>query len=217
MDEKTIEEVKDLAKAKMERGTFDFLAAVTDRQYPEDSVSVFLDEKTGLELTGVREQMDEANKKFGRMKKGTKASSEMEALIKSLTEKEDELVALLQGSRFVVHVRGFSAREEEELVAAAYEQFPAEYDETRNPITGAAVKNEISDPKRDRHLTNLLWQKYVVKVEDADGNEDGPFSVEGIDAIRGFLPNAARGVVEATMSKVALAANWYAGLVDEVF
>lgn len=220
MSDKTVEE---LVRESTQKGSFKFLDALRNRSHPTDLVNVYLDEAAAYPLIELDQKITPLRNMIAAL--GDQESDgepgqiylELKAEIAEV-EKEIEAVSeTLKHSRYVFHVRGVTPGFQEDILTKVRADYPVEYDEYTNEVTGARVKEEIESPERDRLYTNLLWQGHIVKIVDPEGNEEVAPDLETIAALRRELPVAATYELEQAMQKVDMAVDWQKLVVDEGF
>lgn len=213
---------EELAKELLTPKRFKFADALRDRTHPEEKVNVYLDEAEAfklLELEKRAKQVEHDLVRFGvpttdidheRYAKLEKLKDEVEAERAAVTES-------LAGSKYVFTVRGVDNGFGEDVLKKARADYPIEYEEYTNQITGARVRDEKSNPERDRFYTNMIWQGHIVKIEAPDGSVDTAPDLETVAALRRVIPIASRNALEVAIDKVDMAIDWYKALADESF
>ena len=209
-------EIEALAKEPLKRKNFNFAEMIRDRTYPEIIVPVYVDEAKALRLVEITERETAIDMKVARQK-GAKPTDEQVAEFGRLSDERDSLIEEMNRTRYLATVRGFSPSDRQKMLDAAFEEFPLEYEEFSNPITGTVTKKEIDNPKRFMHYSDLLWNTAIVRLVAADGAEAEPLTVEDSHALRLMLPDATRRAVDEAIEKVQMASDWYRGIADEVF
>src|SRR5690349_6105667 len=111
------------AEAQSQPGTFSFVERLQGRGYPHSTVKVYLDEATAFERNELA------------LRAGTAESIEQ---AKQIEEKIEELDRKLAQSRYLFELHGFSPERYDEVIDEAFEQFPAEYETSINPFSGAS-------------------------------------------------------------------------------
>lgn len=150
-------DVKSMVDEAQSQETFSFAEVVQGRGYPQDEVTLVLDEATAYQISKLEKQIaSETDSK--------KADELAEGLV-PLKEK-------LAKSKFVFKIRGISSELREELLKKAREDFKPEYDSNKNFITGQVEKVERDNPERDRYYTNLLWQASTEQIVAPNGAVD---------------------------------------------
>lgn len=220
---------QELAARATQKGTFSFADALKGRSHPTEEVSVWLDEATAypllendIALSEVKAQLRDYEVR--RELAGGSLIDVEAAEYTALIEKRDELdsqrkdiAEALAPSRFVFTVQGIDVGVKEDLLAQAVAEYPYEYDEYTNMITGQKVRDEKVSPQRNRLYTNLLWQAHIVKITDPDGNEDFLPALETIAATRRGIPAAGVDELSNAMDKVDMAVDWFRAIADESF
>jgi len=224
-DERTPQE---LAEEALRIKPFRFLDAIQGRSYAEVEVPVYLDEVAVLPLVELDEEIGQVNLKIDQLatqvasgiKSASKAADELPKLqeeLASLEAKRAPLVEKIQSGKYIITVRGFDKKLSEAALETSKAEYPIEYDEYFNPVTGKREKTEVVNAARNRLYTNLLWQLHIVKIAAPDGQYETSPALETVAALRTALPDASRFHLEQAIDKVKLSVDWYDGLADEVF
>lgn len=210
------EKITELIEEAKKPGTFSILAAVNERAYPKDEVNIFLDEEVAYDAARVKEKIREVDAE-------AKASDSEDVVLKREKEIErlnDELNSVtrkLEESRYVFHIRGISEGERERLYNESVEQFPIEYEQERNPLTGEMVKTELENAQRDRAFTNRLWAAYIEKIVSPDGAEQNGLTFEEVTQLRNQLPIAATAKINEAIETIRYATAGFMLEVNEDF
>lgn len=208
-------DVKTITEAAVTPATFDFAAAVLDRSYPVIEVPVYLNEKAVLEYLNVARDRTILENRIAATSKPT---VEMADQLEKIDYKYHELRKEIKDQEFLVRVQGVSPAKQIEMDKLAYEKFPIQYDEGKNPITGAVVRSEIESDERDEFFATLIRQSHILSVVAPDGAVDFDFSdFEKVRTTWAVLPIAAREKIDLAIRDSALAVDYYRELVDEVF
>lgn len=199
MSEKTPEE---LAREGMTPKTFSFIERLQGRAYPEDDVTIYLDEKLGYKLLALHEELDaEGNAEKAKVIEG----------------KIDQVSKELQRSKYVFHCHGISNEANDAIVDEVAESFPYEYDETTNPFTGEKTKTLIPNDDRTEAYVRKLWAACISSITDPDGAVDKEVGLETVAAFRQEGPLSGIGRVTAMLNKLRMATDWVEFLEDEDF
>lgn len=201
---------QELAEAQTAKGTFSFADAIRGLNYPQQPVTVYLNEQLGLELIHLREQRDgNPQKKILPVIDPTELAR-IDAEIKRV---ETEL----QNHKYTILLQGISEERREELNDQAIEQYPIDYDEEINPLTMQKVRIPKENDARDILFSNLLWKDSFVSVTDPHGNVADDLSLEVIAAFRKRAPLAAKIAISLGLADVRMASNWYEGITTSDF
>lgn len=218
MSDQTPEE---LAKAGLTRKTFKFADAIRDRSYPEEEVDVYLDEVTAYKLLDLYNKGTDISQRLNLLSNTDGALTEKLAALEAEREQIEEdrkaLTAKIGESKYIFTVRGVEPGFYDDIKVKATEDYPVEYDEYVNDVTGARVKEEIPSLEREKLLENLTWQGHIVKITAPDGAVDIAPDLETIGGARKIIPTASRAHIVNAIEKVDMAVDWYATLADEVF
>lgn len=207
-EEKNVEEVVKLAEDAKKPGTFSILNVLKERAYPKDEVNIFLDEQSAYDASRIQEKITELSKS---------ADLQVQDEIDALIAKRDELVALIENSKYVFHISGISEKARAEAYEKSVEKFPVEYEESKNPFSGEIVKKEIEDKDRDRFFTNILWTLSIEKIVAPDGSIQSEISFEDVTSLREMLPLAAASIVNQSIDKLRTSTALFMISVDEDF
>lgn len=203
------------AKAATTPETFDFAAAVLDRDYPEDDVPVYLDEKKVKRMIDLVYEREELMNNIGNTQKpDVKQAKELDKLDKEY----DKLVEELKTQKYVVKIKGIGPEEALVKEAEAVEKFPKEFTETTSPLTGAVTKTLVPNEERDDYHSFLLRTAHIVSVTNPAGAVDANFSdVEKVKAMWTRLPLVARTKIDQAINEATISVDYYRLLADEVF
>lgn len=192
---------KSKAEAASQKGTFSFLDRLADRNYAEDSVEVFLDEKAGHQIRKLTLSLAEAQ---------PEDHEHIEAEIEAVREKARD-------SRYIVHLQGISTESFDAVVDAANKEFPPEYEVSRNPLTMATEREEKPNEDRDQYFRTHLWAKFIKSVEDADGNVDENITPEWVAVFIAQAPIIAQARVSVVVNELRMMTDWMDELQGEDF
>lgn len=138
---------------QLQPDVFDFLDVLSERSFPKDVVSIYLNAEAAYEASRARKAFGDASDK----------ASETEA--KKLFKKYQDEV---KKSEYKFHLTGVSIERIEELVELAKEKFPIET-KTRKTASGALEQYEIPNLQRDEYLSFLTLWVHVESIEAPDG------------------------------------------------
>ena len=182
--------VIDLVQEAQKKGKFSLADAIKGRAYPEKSVDVYLDGLSAMKFAEVAEEAAKA-------KAGTPEHDELLAEMESLSKK-------IQESKLTFHMRGVGQSTVERIIKEADEKFPN--------------SNGMDNPDWLTYYISALVASNIVKVTDADGNEDdSQFSVDEIIELRGVVPVDSWQVLVDTMQKLTLASSYFDAVTDAGF
>jgi hypothetical protein len=204
-DVEKIDEAVDAAKAP---GTFSILNVLEERAYPREEVVVYLDEQTAYEASQLQEKIDELNKS-----KSLDVQSEIDFLI----SERDKAIEKLEKQKYVFTIVGISEGLREDLMNEAAKDFPLEYEEHKNPITGEKTREEIENKDRDRIFTNSLWHNQIEKIEASDGSIQDKVTVKDVEELRRKLPIAAIGSINQSIERLRISTAVFMMSVNEDF
>jgi DNA-binding Lrp family transcriptional regulator len=214
MSEKDIANIVETAKSK---GTFKILDAIRDRAYPTQDVDIFLDEDVAFLASQVDAEIKELNKSLD-------LSASDEAIIKELTEeldaliaKRNELVETMGGSKYIFTITGISEGKREDLYNKSIEEFPMEYEKSKNPFSGQEEKTEVENIARNRFFTDLLWAAHITKIQSPDGSEQVGINSDEATELRRSLPLASSARISEAIENIRTATTVFMMTADEDF
>ncbi len=192
-DEEKIREAVDEAKAP---NKFNIVDVLNNRAYPEDVVSVVLDEALAYEAAMIKDRIEELSAELSNNK-----DSELEDLI----SKRDELSKKLSESSYKIHIKGISEGQREESYNEARKKYPVEYENSNNIsdlLSSNSPKAEKESPQRDTLFTDYLWQKHIVKIVNPDGDEQEKLAFNTVRAMRDSFPLSATMKINEAIEKL---------------
>ena len=192
-DEEEIREAVDKAKAP---NKFNIVDVLNNRAYPEDVVSVVLDEALAYEAAMIKDRIEELSAELSNNK-----DSELEDLI----SKRDELSKKLSESSYKIHIKGISEGQREESYNEARKKYPVEYENSNNIsdlLSSNSPKAEKESPQRDTLFTDYLWQKHIVKIVNPDGDEQEKLAFNTVRAMRDSFPLSATMKINEAIEKL---------------
>lgn len=180
----------DLASEAQKRGKFNLADVVKGRGFPEKSVDIYLDAASAYDLEQVSEELK------------TTIDKDRIAVLEA---KAEELTKKIVASRLTFHMRGVSQYSVEYVTEECDKRFPDDEDGNENP-------------EWIRYYLSALIAKNIVKVTDAEGNEDEQkFTPEEILELRGALPIDGWQTLVETMQKLTLAGSYFEAVTDSGF
>lgn len=196
----------DAAKAKAESmtnpGTFSIAERLSNRGLPEEDVPVYLDEKAGWELIRLEE-------------KHADAASDEEAV--EIEAKMAKVRAKLASSRYLFTVRGMTNETYDKLIDQVEEEYPKEFTEEFNPLTGGKSKVLIPNEGRDERFNLLFLAESIAKITDPDGAVDSNIDDVAMAFIRNQAPLDALDRIMRMATRMRMASEWMEQLEDEDF
>lgn len=185
-----------------QRGTFNFLERLQGRNLPEEDVTVYLDEKLGWDLVRLEEKHNNTRRDAD--------AREIEAKIKRVKEQ-------LADSAYVFTLRGMTNERYDEIVDQVLEQYPYEYEEVHNPLTGVNQKIEKPSQERDSLFNTLMLAEAIVKIADPDGAVDENITEVTAAQLKKLAPlDAIRRITELA-TRMRMAVEWMDVIQDEDF
>ncbi len=193
MSENTTDNVIDMVNEAQKRGKFNLADAIKGRAFPEKSVDVYLDANSAMELEAVNQELQYLS--------GLDDPTEYN----KLDEVAQELAERIKKSKLTFHMRGVGQAEVEAAVKAADELYPD-------------LAEDQENPEWVKYYLSRLIAANIVKVTDAEGNEDtSKFSVEEMIELRGVIPIDSWAVLVDTMQKLTLATSYFSAVTDAGF
>jgi len=193
MSEDTTNNVIDMVNEAQKRGKFNLADAIKGRAFPEKSVDVYLDANSAMELEAINEEL-----KYLSGLDDLTEYDKLDAIAQELAEK-------IKKSKLTFHMRGVGQAEVEAAVKAADELHPD-------------ASEEQDNPEWVKYYLSRLIAANIIKVTDADGNEDNSkFTTEEIMELRGVIPIDSWAVLVDTMQKLTLATSYFSAVTDAGF
>jgi hypothetical protein len=193
MSDNTTDNVIDMVNEAQKRGKFNLADAIKGRAFPEKSVDVYLDANSAMQLEEVNKELNDL------LKLGNNDEYDKLELV------AQDLAKQIKDSKLTFHMRGVGQAEVEAAVKKADELYP-------NNAEGE------DDPDWVKYYLSYLIAANIVKVTDADGNEDtNKFTVEEMLELRGVIPIDSWGVLVETMQKLTLATSYFSAATDAGF
>lgn len=190
------------ARNASEPGKFNFLDRVVGRNYPTESVEIYIDERGGYELAML-------DKKIANETDGDK--------VNELDAERTKLVESLAVSKYIIHLEGISIENYDATVDDANEQYPVEYEESVNPITFAKTKTPLPSEERETYFRTHLWAKFIRSVEAPDGSIDDAIDATWVGVFMGHAPIMAQIRVQQAVETLRMTTNWMDAIQDEDF
>jgi hypothetical protein len=187
------EDVIDLATEAQKRGKFNLADAIKGRAFPEKSVDVYLDAASAMKL-------EELNVELQYLADVNNVE-EYEKLNKQAQALRDEILE----SKLTFHMRGVGQSKVEEITETANKMHPR-------------TEETSDDPAWVRYYLSALVASNIVKVTDAEGNEDtSEFTPDDLIELRGIMPVDSWEVLIETMQKLTLATSYFDAITDAGF
>lgn len=129
--------------------TFDLAAVLSGIGFPENTVTVYLDERVGFEIYKAEQALRQAEIRGN------------EEALKKIADELDALKTKRSDIAYKVTVRGISEAARKACDTQARAKYPVEYN-----FMGQATP----EPARDDFYNHLLWNLSLVKFEATDGS-----------------------------------------------
>lgn len=191
-----------IATEMTERGTFSLIERLQGRNMPEEDRTIYLDEGLAWDLFQLEVKHNNAKRKD--------EVEEIERKLKTVREK-------LAKSAYTFTLRGMTNERYDSLVDQTLEQFPYDYEESVNPLSGVKVKNIIPNEERDALFNTLFLAESIVKVTDPDGNVDENITPEVVAFIKKLAPLDGIRLITEVATRMRLAVEWMDAVQDEDF
>jgi len=197
-DEQEIREAVDEAKAP---GVFNIVELLQGRGYSTQTVEIYLNESAIYNLASEREKLEELIKSLGKRSEKESEKNEREKIESAIDEAQEDILT----SKVFVFLQGVTEGKRDEIYRQATKKYPVEY-EAPNPMSGLLGKQseriEKESADRDQLFTDLLWQAYIAKVVNADGDEQSEFAYSTIRTMRDSLPLNAMVKINEAIDKL---------------
>lgn len=166
---------------------WDLGEVLAERVQPTDTVDVYLNEQASYTKVGLVKTLS----------KETDADK-----ITAIQEAIDEVDALLEASKYVIHLTAVPSRMREDINSKALSEFPFKpnvmgYDDPEQARNRQARENE------------LIWHAQILDVVNPQGKHRRNWSVEQIAAFSASLPTAVQKAVDAKIRELTLSAEEY--------
>lgn len=209
-----IGDAKELATAAMTRGSFDFRDMIRGRTYPSLTVPLHVDVELAFQLGEFTERLNQIDN--GLLTGGIQPD-EVEDLILAVESDRAALIEEIRSRQYTATVQGFSDEDLEELQELALEKYPHEVEDITDELTNLTTQRQKPNPANDKYLSELLWSKAIVQIENGQGDKMDPITVEEMSVLKKSLPPVVRAAVDNAIQRVLLGSQWYKELTDEVF
>lgn len=182
--------VVNMVEDAQKKGKFSLADAIKDRAFPETAVDVYIDAAAAYHFA----ELDKLAKTLD------VDSKEYAAAVDEM----DELAKQIKDSKLTFHMKGVGQGAVERVTEEANKLYP-----------DAEEKNE---PHWVKHYLCALIAENIVKVTDADGNEDdSEFTVQDVIELREIMPIDSWEVLIDTMQKLTLASSYFDTVTDAGF
>lgn len=152
--------------------TFDLVAALAGRTYPEETVPVFFDEALSYRL----EQLEKKIRLEGDSK-----------TLKELTSLRDELLEKAKAATIKVHIKSVPS----DIIKATYDKLDADF-----PVETGTFGQVKSNPEREAATVPRVWELYIQSIEGPDGSVLEPVTQADIKMFTDKAPDSAVRAVD---------------------
>lgn len=104
-----------------------------------------------------------------------------------------------------------------ELYKQAKKKYPVEYEKDIDISTGKMEKTEKESPERDALYTDLLWEAYIRKIVNANGDEQVGVSYSDVRVMRDNMPISSTARLNESIEKLRVASAVFMLETDEDF
>lgn len=164
---------QEVANEASKPGVFNLIERIQGRNLPTETVDIYMDEQAAYR----RQRLNEAIMSEGDPEKAAALEDEL-----------DELTKKVLASKLTFTLQAITNEKNDELVDQAREEFPVEYEDSLNPMTMRKIRTELPSEKREEFYNRLFLAACIVKVSDADGNEDEDITFEKADVLFSAAP-----------------------------
>lgn len=196
------EDYKLAANRMSQPGTFNLAERIAGRNLPTDQVTIYLNEQLGWDLEVLKSKLNDAVQK--------KDILELERKIEKVTKE-------LAACAYVFTVQGMTNETYDEIVDKTDEQYPEEFDENVNALTGVKVRTPIENAERLDLFNRLLMEASLVKVVDPDGNVDEDLDLAKVTFISRQAPWAAVVKLRTKIAELRMTTAWMDEIQNEDF
>lgn len=187
------------------KDTFSFFDVLSERTYPTDTVTVFLDEQAAYEGRKIALEMESAE-------------DPTEVDVEKYSARIDALRDRIQASEYVFHLRGISDDKYADAKAVVDEKFKGRQKQRRT-ADGRLEKYLDEDDQMAylRYLSALMISLHVDQIVDPNGRVN---TAPGADEIAMFVDKAPSAAVEKlneAVKALRVSATQYEATLDEGF
>lgn len=189
---------------------FDMFAALEGVEYPEDEVTVALNERAAHQLAALMREIREYNLDH--------PDPDSEKLAE-FRKKAESIKEVIKKSRITFYLRGVP----DDLLSSAAEIAEKKFEEKKKTITDAQGIPQSVLPNAEkmnfmRYLNAVIYSMHIQKfVRHSDGAVRVSPSPDEIAAFMDKAPDAAKGMLVAKIQDLRVKAAEYEGSLDEGF
>jgi len=164
--------------------TWDLGEVVAERAQPTDEVTIYLNEVASHEKGKLITMHSRA---------GVDKVDEIDALL-------DDVNAILEKSKYVVHLTAIPTRMREDIRSKSLAKFPLKYDlmgrdEPANQIARTELEN------------NMIWHAQIINVVNPEGKSKRDWTIEQIEAFHDSLPLPASNAIDGAIRDLTISAE----------
>lgn len=186
---------------QLQQDTFNFLDVLSERSYPKDEVSIFLDEASAYKLRAVKTAFDNTE--------DPKKRKEIEKLVKQYQED-------VKKSEYVFKLTGVSFDRIEGLIEMAKKKYPVET-KTRKTASGGLEQYEVPSEERNEYIGYLTLWIHVEAIVSPDGKvHTSPDEETIIKFLKVAPPSQVNRFTEA-ISRLQVSSQEFEDAIDDDF
>ena len=213
MSEDSIEEIRESVDEAKAPGTFSITSVLKDRGYPKMQVVVSVDEESAYEMSLIKQRIEELDESYSKKEMPPAVAKQKEELL----QQSEELAEKMRSASFTFHLEGISEGKRMELYKQAKKKYPVEYEKDIDISTGKMEKTEKESPERDALYTDLLWEAYIRKIVNANGDEQVGVSYSDVRVMRDNMPISSTARLNESIEKLRVASAVFMLETDEDF
>ena len=194
----SIEEIREAVDNAKAKGTFKIVDILSDRGYPKQDVTVYMDEESAYQAANIKERLAELDSKLSKNPSNTELIKEQESLI----AEQEIYMEKLGESVFTFHLTGISEGKREEIYKKSLAKYPIEYERDQDILRGETKITEKESPQRDSLFTDYLWLECIMSISDNKGNTQDDVTYSDVRTMRGSLPLAAIAAINQAIEKL---------------
>lgn len=182
----------------LSKGTFDLRAVLSERQYPEDVATFYVDEELGYAVERINDTLNRLTNQLAVAKLGDnkKKIAEAEKAIKAAEAKLEETHQAV--TPYKATIRSISRRAKFDIQSKALSKYPIKRD-----IYGNDDPQQEFD--RNHYMDILIWTTHLKSIQGPDGgvqNFNGYDDQEVISGIMDALPESAYRAINSVIDRL---------------
>lgn len=208
-----LEEIRESVDEAKAPGTFNITSVLKDRGYPKMELVVSVDEESAYQMSLVKKKIDEIEANYSKKEMPAGVVKQREELIQEM----ENLTEKMRSASFTFYLEGISEGKRMELYRQAKKKYPVEYEKDIDISTGKMEKTEKESQERDALYTDLLWEAYIRKIVNANGDEQVGVSYSDVRVMRDNMPISASARLNESIEKLRVASAVFMLETDEDF